>query len=248
MSDEQTALVGVPKKRGRKPGLAAAKKKLRLGRFDLDAIRIIMAGKSLYDLCLELGVDEKEAETRLTELVEANYLVKGEKGFRLGLAGYNKIGFKLVRKKFVESTGRNAVPLQDSRREEKMDLGEMLRLGAPKNEKKMEAPPYVSHEQASYSKKEKPAEKTVEKPAEPAMQKSVASDKDCCELCKAAFKVGGKDNAPKFAHCVCGVAYHKDCYESLVEEGGKCISCGKKLSTVLDKSGEDAVKGIKTMY
>ena len=245
MSEEQQALVDLPKKRERKPG-AGAKKKIKVTRFDLDAVRVLMIGKSLSDLCLELGVDSNEASRRLDELVVAGYLVKGDFGYKLGVEGYNKLGYKLLPKSKAQKQSQQGY--EQEKHEEKIDLGEMLRLGAPKG-KQMEAPPYVH---TSVSPKREKALKQEEKPSEKAVEATIApvekASRECCELCKAAFKVGGKDSNPKYAHCVCGVAYHQDCYESLLENGGKCISCGKKLSAFLDKSGEDAVKGLKTVF
>jgi len=70
-----------------------------------------------------------------------------------------------------------------------------------------------------------------------------------CDLCKAAFRLSlGKDNHPKYGHCFCGAAYHKDCYDSLLDNGGKCVRCGKKLVLMLDKQSEDAIKAVKQLF
>ncbi|MCX6767675.1 MAG: hypothetical protein NTY90_03030 [Candidatus Micrarchaeota archaeon] len=70
-----------------------------------------------------------------------------------------------------------------------------------------------------------------------------------CDLCKAPFRLSlRKDNHPKYGHCFCGAAYHKDCYESLLDRNGKCLRCGKKLVLMLDKQSEDAVKAVKKLF
>lgn len=264
MSEEQVAQVNLsgeltlPKKRGRKPGVPTARKKVvRLARFDLDAIRIIMAGKSVDALCLELGVDANEAAARLDALVESGYLVKSEKGYKLGVDGYNKVGYKLRSKERVEKgvVKGNAPESILSRQDTgKVDLGEMLRAGAPTA--KIEAPPYVKPVVQtsipginSQKKKESQSVPPIPVALHEEKEKHVrAEEKDLCELCKGNFKVGGKDSNPKYAHCVCGVAYHRDCYESLIENNGKCIACGKKLPVLLEKGGEDAMKGLKNAF
>ncbi len=70
-----------------------------------------------------------------------------------------------------------------------------------------------------------------------------------CDLCKAAFRLSlGKDNHPKYGHCFCGAAYHKDCYETLLDNGGKCVRCGKKLVLMLDRQSEEAIKAVKKLF
>ncbi|MFQ5405580.1 MAG: hypothetical protein ACE5DI_00270 [Candidatus Micrarchaeia archaeon] len=71
-----------------------------------------------------------------------------------------------------------------------------------------------------------------------------------CELCKAPFKlsVNASESRPKYGHCFCGAAYHKDCYESLAHENSQCIRCGKNLKISLDKKSEEAVKTIKKLF
>jgi len=70
-----------------------------------------------------------------------------------------------------------------------------------------------------------------------------------CDLCKASFRLSlSKDNHPKYGHCFCGAAYHKDCYESLLDNGGKCVRCGKKLVLMLDRQSEDAIKAVKKLF
>jgi len=71
---------------------------------------------------------------------------------------------------------------------------------------------------------------------------------EACELCKTKFKLAVAGGNPKYGHCFCGAAYHKDCYETLVDNGGKCVRCGKKLKLELSKQSEEAVKEIKEVF
>ena len=71
---------------------------------------------------------------------------------------------------------------------------------------------------------------------------------EACELCKARFKVGGRNAAPKFGHCFCGAAYHKDCYETVSDDGGACLRCGRKLVLRFDKNAQEAFKEIKDAF
>ncbi len=76
------------------------------------------------------------------------------------------------------------------------------------------------------------------------------SAEENCDLCKAGFKnsVSAVENFPKYGHCFCGAAYHKDCFEGIIEGDGKCVRCGKRLRLSLDRKSEDAVKGIKNAF
>ena len=157
---KQVSLSGVPsseqlvlKKRGRKPGsvVFVKKKSVRLGRFDLDALKAIMAGKSVDEISKSLGVDQLEASKRFQELVDAGYLVRSEGGFKLGIDGYNKIGFKLLKEpRKALATQFVSTPIMQEQKAEnilsrqntgKVDLGELLRIGAP--QQKMVGPPFV---------------------------------------------------------------------------------------------------------
>lgn len=79
--------------------------------------------------------------------------------------------------------------------------------------------------------------------------RAVKKDGSMCELCRGEFKVSLKEpKLAKFAHCVCGAAYHEDCYQSLIEGGAGCARCGRKLSTVLDRGSQEALKFVKDAF
>jgi hypothetical protein len=71
-----------------------------------------------------------------------------------------------------------------------------------------------------------------------------------CELCKAPFKLSANknDNMPLYGHCFCGAAYHKDCYEAITDNDGKCVRCGRMLKKVLDKTSVDLLKDLKSAF
>ncbi|MFH1199556.1 MAG: hypothetical protein V1708_00655 [Candidatus Micrarchaeota archaeon] len=73
-----------------------------------------------------------------------------------------------------------------------------------------------------------------------------AETEEKCELCKSAFSVSVRatDNNPKYGHCFCGAAYHKDCFDAVLEGEKKCVRCGRKLALTLDLKGEEAISGI----
>jgi DNA-binding Lrp family transcriptional regulator len=77
----------------------------------------------------------------------------------------------------------------------------------------------------------------------------VIEEKERCELCRAEFKIGvGIDARPKYGHCFCGAAYHKDCYEAQSQETGTCVRCGKRLKIIMGKKSEEALKGMKRVF
>ncbi len=84
------------------------------------------------------------------------------------------------------------------------------------------------------------------KPSEPAM----AAAEDKCELCKSGFKLSVADSSlALYGHHFCGAAYHKECYDALLESGGSaCVRCGKKLVLALDEKSEEAVKELKKLF
>jgi hypothetical protein len=77
----------------------------------------------------------------------------------------------------------------------------------------------------------------------------ILAGKEACELCKAKFKLNVKNTEQaKYGHCFCGAAFHKDCYESLLDNGGNCVRCGRRLKLMFDRKTEDAVRGIKDAF
>ncbi len=77
----------------------------------------------------------------------------------------------------------------------------------------------------------------------------VKKDGSMCELCRGEFKVSIKEpKLAKYAHCVCGAAYHEDCYQSLIDGGAGCARCGRKLAAILDRGSQEALKFVKDAF
>ncbi len=150
--------------------------------------------------------------------------------------------------------------------EDNVDLSELLKKGAPKpsdsifvkrqNEKSSKAFARAAFARAFETiKTQDPAKvSTVEelieaiKKSKPSGEALMVDGGEACELCKTNFKLAVAGGNPKYGHCFCGAAYHKDCYESLADNGGKCVRCGKKLKLELSKQSEEAVKEIKELF
>ncbi len=71
------------------------------------------------------------------------------------------------------------------------------------------------------------------------MRLDSVADEDVIGLEGQAVEVDGKT--------FCGAAYHKDCFEAVLEGDKKCVNCGRKLALTLDTKGEEAVSGIKDL-
>ncbi|MFH0713476.1 MAG: hypothetical protein V1722_02745 [Candidatus Micrarchaeota archaeon] len=72
---------------------------------------------------------------------------------------------------------------------------------------------------------------------------------EACDLCKSQFKLAVSDSAlSKYGHCFCGAAYHKECYDSLLDGNAQCIRCGKKLLLIIDKRSRDVINEIKDAF
>jgi len=156
------------------------------------------------------------------------------------------------------------LPEVTAKEKDNVDLSELLKKGAPKPsdsvfiKRQREKSTKVftrAFESAKASAAVSNAGELVEviKKSKPGVTCSkealIVDGGEACELCKTNFKLAvGNDSNPKHGHCFCGAAYHKDCYESLTDNGGKCVRCGKKLKLELSKQSEDAVKELKEVF
>ncbi len=143
-------------------------------------------------------------------------------------------------KESIEKPIANGIPPDGP--QEKVDLAELLARGAPRSrsvfiERQGRARGKAEQERVE----EKPVEGAPAKPGHPAGGES-------CDLCKEPFKLSvGKGN-PKFGHCFCGAAYHKDCHEAILAEDGRCVRCGRELGKVLDRKSVEALRQLKGMF
>lgn len=95
---------------------------------------------------------------------------------------------------------------------------------------------------------ELPAQAAAKTPSAPKIQME-SNSADVCELCKAPFvlKVGDETQS-KYGHCFCGAAYHKDCYDTILDDSRLCIRCGKKLMLLLDKNSRDTLNELRDAF
>ena len=79
---------------------------------------------------------------------------------------------------------------------------------------------------------------------------SPSSSTEICELCRDKFSISVKpsENNPKYGHCFCGAAYHRDCYEGILQTDSRCVKCGRKLVLAMDLKAEEAVKEIQDAF
>jgi len=246
--------------------------KPKLSKFDKALLELISGGVyKVEHLGVKLHVDPRELRKRLDELAASSLIVYDEDGAlaRLGIEGFNALPAKPKRRKAAKKKAETVVaqpvagakpveplaeikppveatpvvpamrvsPKTDEEKEglpvasDAMDLAELLKQGAPKGRA------------AAAKVREPPLVRTEAKPL-------TQGGEEVCELCKAKFSlsVSGKGQHPKFGHCFCGAAYHKDCYESLISSTKKCVRCGKKLELYLDKRSEEAVKALRDVF
>lgn len=232
----------------------------------------------LDNVMQKLGVDPANFRARLDVLIEKGYFVfnKEANSLKLGWEGYNMFAPK-ARKQSSSSlpqplseqkSKQTEAPAakqeeNDSKKNDELpvrqedhlpsvqiipaphtaeDLAELLRKGSPKND-------FPS--KGSFFTQRQEKKETAQEPKTPldTGKALLLEGAEACEICKAKFKLNVKNTGDsKYGHCFCGAAYHKDCYESMLENGGHCVRCGRKLKLMFDKKTEDAVKGIKDVF
>ncbi|MFH1106473.1 MAG: hypothetical protein V1787_01110 [Candidatus Micrarchaeota archaeon] len=144
-------------------------------------------------------------------------------------------------------------------RVEKLDLEDVIRKYGPNESQKRsnnKTSPFLAGRTGRAAPAKRPENRRPDEFQSLPYEKKAAEEKrtpamkgngEQCELCKAGFAVSVKkeDNNPKYGHCFCGAAYHKDCFEAILEGEKKCVRCGRKLALSLDVKAEEAVSGIK---
>lgn len=248
----------LPKQKPKAKKKRRAAKRFKVTRFDKDLVKLIHAGTTdLKEVCRELGVDYDQARSRALLMAEKQFLVTDPSHpdvFRLGLEGYNKFASLLSpkpTKKARESASPALAPEASvpapqpienvdamPKAHTSVDLADLLRRGAPVSK------PDASKDAGSVSVQPSALSSALPPVTQKGTVESVA-----CELCRAPFKLSVKNTAEaKYAHCFCGAAYHKDCYHALVEGGGRCARCGRKLSLILDRHADEALKSVKDLF
>ncbi len=257
-NEVQPLLVEKPrKKRGRKPGFKAT-------RFDLDLLYLLREGaNTLEALVQSLSVAQSELLMRLSLLTQAGLIVLENNEYRLSIKGYNYYvsktrAYPRLKKAITEETApvkrkeekKHEAPIPGQKTVSnwllstevvdlggklgKMDLQEIMKRYGPTEDQK-----------AQFLQRK--AVQTLA-PTRPQQPKTEVSP-DSCELCKSSFKLSvSEPELTKYGHCFCGAAYHKDCYNSLLNEGTQCIRCGKKLLLIIDKQSREVINKIKDVF
>jgi hypothetical protein len=226
--------------------------------FDKTLLETIRNGKTdLNEIVKEFGIDEGEFRKRLQTLKKNKMVIESDGQLKLGIKGFNEIEKSRVlseRKKKRELEKAKTIEVVEPAKEviqkkldvekiavveegkiEKMDLNEIVKKYGPTEEQKK-----------SFGKKMEVRETAIENPEK---KDAIAIKEERCALCRQPFELSVKDNSKaRYGYCFCGAAYHKDCYESLLDASGLCVNCGKKLVLILDKQTKDALKNVKNLF
>lgn len=254
MADNPSSQKTLSKPKGR----ARSAKKLKVTKFDKDLVKLIQSGHVRFtEWCQMLGVDETAARTRVNELVQRGYLAPDAQlvgVYRLGIEGYNKYGSLKLKSakdssKVVpeEKTILPALPALTSTRPS-------LSSSLPAASSRLPSAPVQRFDDDGALTECLPKARSEMDLAEMLAKgapggRAVKKDGSMCELCRGEFKVSVKEpKLAKYAHCVCGAAYHEDCYQSLFEGGAGCARCGRKLAAILDRGSQEALKFVKDAF
>lgn len=232
-------------------------KKIKLTKFDKDLFKLIVGGMgNLQEISTEFSIGSAEVETRIDELIKLGLIAIENGSAKLTIKSYNL--FKVKKSKTpvqqiilqppikvseleIEPNGigeENAK--QKPHRSDQVDLNELLRRGAPiKNQSDFN----YSNKQNENNQSEKKIPSINE-----TITKEEKSSEEVCQLCKESFKLAMTDSRPKYGHCFCGAAYHKDCYEGILSTDGKCIRCGRKLELELQKETKEELRKIRNIF
>jgi len=223
---------------------------MKLKIFDKTLLETVRSGKNdIAEIINDFNIDEKEFQKRLKLLEKNKLLVESEGKLKLGIKGFEEIEKekrKTKNKKQDEKNEENQksekeivqkkldvekIDVVDDGKIEKMDLSEIVKKYGPTEEQKK-----IFEKKIEASKKTEENEKT-------------SKEEERCALCRQPFELSVKDSSKaRYGYCFCGAAYHKDCYESLLESSGLCVNCGKKLVLILDKQTKDALKNVKNIF
>ncbi len=270
------AMDAAPSKKTKSKNAPKASGTPKLSAFDEDLMRLISQGThGQFELLHTLLVDPSEFASRVKFLSNKKFIVRDAMDanvLRLGIKGYNYLKEADGKRQKTSAKSTPALPIQpmqpkseayapeagenpkpsetpfNERRfpAEFSDLSDLVKKYGPNSAQKNSALP-----------KQVPQAQPFENPAtlEPVSTKlrspsTGTTEEDSCELCKAAFKISANpsEHNPKHGHCFCGAAYHKDCFEALIEGDAKCVRCGRRLRAALDLKSEDAIRKIKSAF
>ena len=260
------------KQKAKKP----RKSRPKLSRFDKDAIELIRRGtRSAGRLAAVMGLDSTQVRSRLLELEKhgvvafdasepdkVSLTVKAYNDLKLSpieqtRAGQQERQNEVAAKPALEPAVQERQPAQQdpprpprpdpnsqsrhpARVSDRLDLAELLRRGAPKE------PVFV---RKKIGGDEVIEEKRIDAQTTELLKKTIAEyEGEKCELCRGDFRLAIENGHPKYGHCFCGAAYHQDCYDSLLDDKGSCVRCGRTMEIILDRQSEEAVRAIRKLF
>lgn len=234
--------------------------------------------RTIADIIHVLGVDAQETREHILSLQQAGLLRQDAQvpdSFSLTVKAYNEFRPRTLELSTERKTGRRkaVVPVMQpaaspqssirpvetvketpqeqpspaERASERVDLADLLERGAPKGQS-ASAPSNFISQPASALPSSQPTHAPTTQTAQKPLSREADAQKDVCELCKDEFRLAVKNPLPKYGHCFCGAAYHKDCYEGILDADGRCVRCGRKLDVALEKETADAMKKIRSVF
>ncbi len=217
-------------------------------KFDKDLLGYLSDGpSSRRELLAKTRVAESEFDKRVKKLKARKFVVLAGEQVALGVGGYNKLRqLDAASKRKAAKKEKGSVALPEAKPAPKPEPKtlplKIERAEAPANAIDLAE---ILKQASERMREQKGAPKPVEK--EPWPPKRV-EPREACELCKGEFSLSVKGGHPKYGHCFCGAAYHKDCYEAVMGDDKRCVRCGRKLELYLDKESEEAVRSIRDAF
>lgn len=251
-------------------------KKFKLVTFDKEVLKLVYSGITNEEHVQErTRVDDAQFKSRIEELIKQGFIVRGAEKLKLGIEGFNALVDKVHLKtmQFPNSNGELKGKIEEEIEEEVEEENEKLKKQVNKrSESEVELPKgqekitelvdiegkigRMDLEEVIKKYGPTPEQKTrylkkTEKNAVPKqhLATSQVSASDLCELCKAPFvlKISSEGHS-KYGHCFCGAAYHKDCYDTILDDSRMCIRCGKKLMLLLDKNSRETLNELRDAF
>ncbi len=235
--------------------------KFKLTKFDKELLKSIVNGNDKIEgLLAEFSISKNELVSRIDELVKVDLLSMENEHIKLTIKTYNTFRIKKSVKNNLQNRNTTStidneqlqikekvIENQEKPKQISIDLNELLRRGAPTknpNDNLMQSVQNVEKKESQSHNINEESNRESQKSSE--IKQTETSE--LCQLCKETFKLSMTDSRPKYGHCFCGAAYHKDCYEGILVADGKCIRCGRKLELELQKETKDELKKIRGMF
>lgn len=241
------------------------KKRFKITKFDKDLLHYVSDGPaSKKELLAKTRVAESEFDKRVKKLKAQKYLVLEGEQIALGISGYNQVKKmeaakkrRQQKKELTQLKPKSTLPKTTIVKKEPIKRSGPASNNVKSPESALDLYSVFNTEKNRLDAIEKkivipnslpPRQQIPSFKKEPWPPKRAEEQKEKCELCKGVFSLSVKGGNPKFGHCFCGAAYHKDCYEAIMNGDKHCARCGRKLELYLNKESEEAVKSIRDVF